>query len=394
MNGQQKPQAPEPAAATGALAAPERPGAGAGAGSVDPVRGLMERHRGLCERAVDPLEIAVGLEADGLTDRSAARFRHRDVFSLAEELYARSPAPESERGPESRHEHPPDRTRTAPGAGRRTRGRWRAAGLLLPGALCTATVLALSLPQPGSSAPGVVAALGVTAVLLSLVYVLRGAALSVLAVSAATVLLCYALYGDALLRAALAGGPDAFPEIASRCVPLTLAWSVAAALGFARWFALRARWRLAESESLSAFAASVRPLLALAVLGFAAAVGLLWQLTHGLLGHRPAGAEWSAVTALGLLLFVALLLCAHGFGRVAGRVLATAAALELLALTLVFAARLPGLEPLGTPVELPATAYGEAAVPALICLVVATGALIRAGRLLTGACAHRRAWPG
>ncbi|HWU11883.1 MAG TPA: hypothetical protein VN520_36970, partial [Streptomyces sp.] len=55
-------------------------------GSADPVKVLMHRHRDLCERAVDPLEIAAGLEAHGLTDRTAARYRHRDVFSLAEEL--------------------------------------------------------------------------------------------------------------------------------------------------------------------------------------------------------------------------------------------------------------------------------------------------------------------
>ena len=35
----------------------------------------MHRHRDLCERAVDPLEIAAGLEAHGITDRTAARFR-------------------------------------------------------------------------------------------------------------------------------------------------------------------------------------------------------------------------------------------------------------------------------------------------------------------------------
>ncbi|MCK1815889.1 hypothetical protein MTQ13_16635, partial [Streptomyces sp. XM4011] len=49
----------------------------------------MHRHRELCERATDPLEIAAALEAHGVTDSTAARFRHRDVFSLAEELYAR-----------------------------------------------------------------------------------------------------------------------------------------------------------------------------------------------------------------------------------------------------------------------------------------------------------------
>ncbi|MGN7142555.1 hypothetical protein ACTHS2_36690, partial [Streptomyces pseudogriseolus] len=64
---------------------------GAAPGAADPVKVLMHRHRALCERAVDPLEIAAGLEAHGITDRTAARFRHRDVFSLAEELYARVP---------------------------------------------------------------------------------------------------------------------------------------------------------------------------------------------------------------------------------------------------------------------------------------------------------------
>ncbi|MFE0900100.1 hypothetical protein ACFW3W_29895, partial [Streptomyces smyrnaeus] len=61
----------------------------------DPVRVLLRRHRALCECAVDPLEIAAGLEASGITDRTAARCRHRDVFSLAEELYARAPYPGS-----------------------------------------------------------------------------------------------------------------------------------------------------------------------------------------------------------------------------------------------------------------------------------------------------------
>ncbi|BDM72395.1 hypothetical protein HEK616_58820 [Streptomyces nigrescens] len=63
-------------------------------GPADPVRALMHRHQALCAHAVDPLEIAAGLEAHGVTDRTAARFRHRDVFSLAEELYARVPRAE------------------------------------------------------------------------------------------------------------------------------------------------------------------------------------------------------------------------------------------------------------------------------------------------------------
>ncbi|NEE17804.1 hypothetical protein G3M58_66500, partial [Streptomyces sp. SID7499] len=60
------------------------PGATARRGPADPVKSLLHHHRDLCERAVDPLEIAAGLEAHGLTDRTAARYRHRDVFALAE----------------------------------------------------------------------------------------------------------------------------------------------------------------------------------------------------------------------------------------------------------------------------------------------------------------------
>ncbi|CAM5474965.1 hypothetical protein SALBM135S_07296 [Streptomyces alboniger] len=75
-----------PAATAGRPATPPRRGA------ADPVKALMHQHRALCARAVDPLEIAAGLcRAHGLTDRAAARYRHRDVFSLAEEMYARVP---------------------------------------------------------------------------------------------------------------------------------------------------------------------------------------------------------------------------------------------------------------------------------------------------------------
>ncbi|MFC8015102.1 hypothetical protein ACFUR9_33325, partial [Streptomyces cinereoruber] len=74
-------------------------------GTADPVKVLLHRHRELCERAVDPLEVAAGLEAQGFTDRTAARYRHRDVFSLAEELYARVPRrPEEVRVAEDRPE--------------------------------------------------------------------------------------------------------------------------------------------------------------------------------------------------------------------------------------------------------------------------------------------------
>jgi hypothetical protein len=50
----------------------------------------MHRHQALIAGAVDVWEIAAGLEAHGVTDVDARRLRHRDVFGLAEELYARA----------------------------------------------------------------------------------------------------------------------------------------------------------------------------------------------------------------------------------------------------------------------------------------------------------------
>ncbi|MEU3573712.1 hypothetical protein AB0E96_35625, partial [Kitasatospora sp. NPDC036755] len=69
----------------------------------DPVREVMAEHRELCERAVDPLEIAAGLEEAGLGPDAAARCRHADLFALAEELYARVPR----RPPAPGREEPP-----------------------------------------------------------------------------------------------------------------------------------------------------------------------------------------------------------------------------------------------------------------------------------------------
>ncbi|MFJ1752234.1 hypothetical protein [Kitasatospora sp. NPDC088134] len=57
----------------------------------DPVRELLDSNRELCEQAIDPLEIAAALEDAGLAVDGAARYRHADVFGLAEELHARVP---------------------------------------------------------------------------------------------------------------------------------------------------------------------------------------------------------------------------------------------------------------------------------------------------------------
>lgn len=65
---------------------------------------LRDRLAPLCESAVDPLEVAASLEADGLGDRAVRiRYGFADVFELAEHLYvgtARRPAePPPDAGP-------------------------------------------------------------------------------------------------------------------------------------------------------------------------------------------------------------------------------------------------------------------------------------------------------
>ncbi|MFE4781374.1 hypothetical protein ACFRI7_15865 [Streptomyces sp. NPDC056716] len=113
----------------------------------------MHRHRELCEQAVDPLEIAAGLEAHGVTDRTAARFLHRDVFSLAEEMYARVPR-DGEARPRAEAPAPP-----------KVRAGW-VIRTLLPGALCGATLVGLRFTEGQNRL--LVAAAGVLAVGLAL----------------------------------------------------------------------------------------------------------------------------------------------------------------------------------------------------------------------------------
>ncbi|OUC96423.1 hypothetical protein CA983_31880, partial [Streptomyces swartbergensis] len=169
-------QAPSPAAtpettpaatpATTPASAPEvaadRKSSAPHRGAADPVKALMYRHRELCERAVDPLEIAAGLEAHGITDRTAARFRHRDVFSLAEEMYARV----SRDG-----DAPPPSAPAAP----RARADW-AMLTLLPGTVCATAVAAVHLTHGRSRL--FAAAAGTLAVALALRAALRRGPLS------------------------------------------------------------------------------------------------------------------------------------------------------------------------------------------------------------------------
>ena len=174
-------------------------------GAADPVKALMHRHRELCERAVDPLEIAAGLEAHGVTDRTATRFRHRDVFSLAEELYARVPRA-GDTGPAARGAGHPQAC--APAGPLLT---------LLPGALCAATVTGLRLTEGRPRlAVAVVGALAVSMGLRAAVRrgPLRAARAWHLTTSTRAWtcgLLAYALLGDGLLAAGIEGGPAGRP---------------------------------------------------------------------------------------------------------------------------------------------------------------------------------------
>ncbi|WP_418959003.1 hypothetical protein [Streptomyces tritici] len=352
---------PATAAAPAAARAPRR-------GATDPVKSLLHRHRELVEQAVDPLEIAAGLEVHGVTDRTAARFRHRDVFSLAEELYARVPRGEAPAG-------------TAPAVPAEPVSHW--AGLVLaPGAVALVAGGGLVLTHgPARLAVGVVAALALGAALLAAVRrgPLRAApARGSRAAALWTVwLLAYALGGDGLLAALAAGGPDE-PWPLAPAPLLVLAVSVAPAAWCARLFAVRARRRLAASRGLDDFAYGVRPLL-LAAVGLHLAV--LTALT------AAAGAPYAAV-ALGALLLLARLLAVHGRARAAAAGLAAAGAAEALALASVLAARLPGLDPLAVPVRAALATGGPGAVPALVCGAAALGLLAHAAVALCRASAH------
>lgn len=358
-------------------------------GAADPVKALMHRHRELCERAVDPLEIAAGLEAHGVTDRTAVRFRHRDVFSLAEEMYARVP----------RNGEEPPRP-AAPATTARPRVD-RALLALLPGALCAATVVGLRLTSGRSRL--CIAAVGVLAVALGLRALLRRGPLGTGRRTGPHPtgtgtwtwwLLGYAALGDGLLRGAVAGGPDGLPTgLPDGPWPLAAAPVLALALGCAPavWSAhlltARARRKLTASRGLEEFAASVQPLLLGTFALFLGALTALLALSAAALGE-PAG--YAQVLTLGALLLLARLLTVHGFTHAPVIALGATALGEAAAVSAVFAGRLPGCAVLSAPVDALVDAWGPGSVPALLCGAAALALLIHATRTLTRASAHAR----
>lgn len=360
-------------------------------GTVDPVKALMHRHRALCTRAVDPLEIAAELEAHGVTDRTAARFRHRDVFSLAEEMYARVPR-DGETAPAAAPDVP------AAAADVPTVSADRALLALLPGALCAAAVTGLRLTEGQTRL--LVAVVGALAVALGLRVTLRRGPLHITRAWRTTTgtrawtcwLLVYAVLGDGLLSAGIAGGPIGLPNGGPNGPwPMALASVLALTLACApaAWcvhlFAVRARRRLAASRGLEEFTASVKPLL-LGMFGlFLCALGGLLALCRAVLGESVGFAQ---AAGLGALLLPARLLTAHGFPHAPAVVLAAVGATEATALATAFAGRLPGCSFLAVPVETAVGLWGPGVVPALVCGAAALVLLVHATSRLTRASAH------
>ncbi|MEV6495882.1 hypothetical protein [Streptomyces prunicolor] len=375
--------APEPTSrATDRKPAPTRRGA------ADPVKALMHRHRELCERAVDPLEIAAGLEAHGVTDRTAARFRHRDVFALAEEMYARVPRDEAA-APHS------DAVAAQP-----PRAGW-AVLALLPGVLCAAAVIGVRLTDGRLRLTAAV--VGVLAVALAVRIALgRGPLSNPPGTHAWRTppgtrlwtywLLAYALLGDGLLRAAADGGPDGLPTgLAGGTWPtatapvLALTLACAPAAWCAHHFAVRAGRKLVTSRGLEDFAESVRPLLLGTFALFLCALTALLALCGAALDEPAAYAQ--ALT-LGALLLLARLLTVHGFTHAPTLALGAAAATEAMALSLDLIGRLPGCGFLATPVETVLNSWGPGGIPALACGAAALTLLFHTTRTLTRASAH------
>ncbi|MBG0852655.1 hypothetical protein I2W78_12595 [Streptomyces spinoverrucosus] len=345
-------------------------------GPADPVKALLHRHRDLCERAVDPLEIAAGLEIHGITDRTAARFRHKDVFSLAEEMYARIPrANDTPQTP-------------TPATTPRPHATW-ILRTLLPGATCAATVAALHLTH---GRPRLLAATaGTLAVAFSLRAALSRGPLS--AKGSGTLiwtcwLLAYATLGDGLLKAAATGGPETLPTTTPNSPwPITtapllaLTISCAPAAWLAHHFATKAHHKLTTSRSLDEFVASVRPLLLTTFTLYVAAVALITVL----LGE-PA----PQTLTLAALLFLTRLLTIHGFTRAPAAILTATATAQATALATLFAARLPYCAFLATPVQTLIDTWGPGAIPTLTCGSAALTLLIHATRKLPRASAHAR----
>ncbi|MGW7003490.1 hypothetical protein ACWGCW_11845 [Streptomyces sp. NPDC054933] len=348
-------------------------------GPADPVLVLIRRHYELCATAVDPLEIAAGLEAHGVTDRTAAAYRHRDVFSLAEELYARVP-----------RETPADVRNTEFSASELTERQ--VAVHLLPGFVCA---MAIAAAHTLGTHPARAAVIGVGAVPLVIAAartalrrgplratVTRGAAWGT------CWLLVFALYGPQLLMTH--GAPGGLLDPAAAAGFLARALALLPAAWCARRFALRAGEVLADSHGLAEFAARVRPVL-LTTLGlFTLALSALLTAAYAVLapGARPDLLVLGGSAMFGVLLFTAQLLAVHGFPAAAAVGTGGACAVEAAALAAELLRRVPALRPLGAPSHVLIAAAGPGSVQAVACTAAAVALIGYATSALGRACAH------
>ncbi|MDY0812126.1 hypothetical protein [Kitasatospora purpeofusca] len=311
--------------------------------SGDPVREVMAEYRVLCERAVDPLEIAAGLAEAGLGPAAAARCRHADLFSLAEELYARVPR----RPPSAEPVEPAGGDRRRRGAALRTAGlavlpcaAAAALGGSRPVLLAAVVPLALVPAAAGTAGAGGAAAgpwagpgpgEGPEAELGPVEPerertgppagdrrwwdpAVRGAGL------AALLLVPMAVAAD---------GPE--ERRVTAALVLAAALSTGSAEWAARWYRQVGRGHLGAAATLAEFRSRMRPVLpvalalhlaVLAVLSFAA-LAVLTALAprpgpaHGggllhLAAERAGPAQWAAQGVLGLLLVLPVLLARCG----------------------------------------------------------------------------------
>jgi hypothetical protein len=264
--------------------------------TADPVHALRERHLPCCEGAVHPLEIAAELEASGVGPGTAGRYRHNDVFSLAEELYARVP-----RRPGALRAAPPGnpwRRRAAPAC--------LAAGLyLLP---CLALWVA-GRTLRWSTGPGPGAALGLTAGLFAL-------AAAVTAGRGCPPLARLGLaLGLAALLAAATAAPGADPVTAA-----ALAGAMGAAEWCARWFRHIGWGHLDTARSRAEFVERMRPVLPVGVGLYLSALSAATFAALALAHRRAVGGgvaqavtatgptAWAAQGCVGLVLLLVLLL--------------------------------------------------------------------------------------
>lgn len=365
--------------------------------SGDPVRDLMARHRVLCEQAVDALEIAAGLEEAGFGPGSAARYRHADVFALAEELFARVPR------------RPPAAGAGMPGESWRRRSAaalWTALPVALPCAVPVAV---------RATSPGPVGAVDLAAAVLAAVLV--GSRLAVGAArtlppgpgrpgagrsagrwpTARRAAACgYGLGAAAVLLLPSSAGA---PGRVQGAMVLAAALATGSAEWSARWYRQVGRLHLRTAGTITDFRARMRPVLpvavglhlvVLAVLTFAAlavltavaprpgphAGGLLHQAAH-----RADGRQWAAQAALGLLLVLAALLLHCGRARAAGA--GTVAAGAVTALLLLRRAAWPGVA------WAPPAGYGAAGAQLVGCGVVCAILLPYAWAVLGRPGSHR-----